>query len=115
MSCFHGKETFFGRSGGYHVCREFNRSGVVRCLCGDEKKCALFFDDGKGDDRTTKLQSLRDGECARSELSASIAVGRLAKELTGFFDGALAQSPDGGDAYYDAEDKLLPHRLMSIF
>lgn len=115
MACFHGKETSFGRDKGYHICRN-EASGKLRCPCGTERSCPLFMDDRKDDDLTTLLHQSRH----QSTVSRSLTMLAVERALAPAFKAALAQTPDGGDDYYDHLDPRLPdieanERFLRLF
>lgn len=92
MACIHEKETYFGRSGGYTVCR----NPSVRKVRCPECRCALFFDDGKGEPPSRFNRNA-------SVCIDPVALKRVSDALEDFFDNALSQTPDGGAAFYEAE------------
>lgn len=111
MACVHGKETAFGRIHDYRVCRVFQQSGKVRCDLNGDRTCTCFMDDGKfveaAPHSVEDLQYLELRDRIQKCLVAQ-RVRRLSQELAPFFDGALAQMPERGAAYYEACNPFLP-------
>ena len=111
MACVNGKETAFGRIHDYRVCRVFQQSGRMRCPLNGDRSCPCFLDDGKIVEAAPhSVDDLRYLEM-RDRIQKALVAGRIRRfssALEPFFEGALSQMPDGGEAYYDSCNPLLP-------
>lgn len=111
MACVNAKKTAFGRIHDYRVCRCFQQSGRVRCRIGGDRSCKCFMDDGKEDLRSPhSVEDLQYLEL-QDRIQKALIAGRVrqaTQRLEPFFEGALAQMPDGGAAYYESCNPFLP-------
>lgn len=111
MACVNGKETAFGRIHDYRVCRVFQQSGRTRCPLNGDRSCPCFMDDGKFVEAAPHSKEDLEYLAMRERIHRAVTdatIRRATSALDSFFDGALAQMPDGGAAYYDSCNPLLP-------
>ena len=101
MACVNGKETAFGRIHDYRVCRVVEQSGRTRCQLNGDHSGPCFMDDGKFvEPAPHSVEDLQYLEM-RDRIQKALVAGRVRRFESApqqFFEGALAQMPDGGAA-----------------